>query len=133
IVLHELLTLRPLFRGANDAETLNRVLTLDVPPPEFVRRGVPPGLGAVALRALQRDRDRRLPSAEALADSIEAVAEAEGIEASHRVVAELLRQICPSDDAPPRETTPAPGSDPGRAAAARDGSQPSGMIPTVTG
>ncbi|HEX8953563.1 MAG TPA: serine/threonine-protein kinase, partial [Polyangia bacterium] len=90
IVLHELLTLRPLFRGVNDAETLNRVLTLEIPAPEHVRKGVPPGLGAVALRALQRDRDRRLPSAEALADSIEAVAAAEGIDASAKAVADLL-------------------------------------------
>ncbi|MDB4965287.1 MAG: serine/threonine protein kinase [Myxococcales bacterium] len=103
IVLHELLTLRPLFRGANDAETLNRVLTLDVPAPEYVRRGVPPGLGAVALRALQRDRDRRLPSAQALADSIEAVAEAEGIDASQKAVADLLAELCPADEASQRE------------------------------
>jgi serine/threonine-protein kinase len=114
IVLHELLTLRPLFRGVNDAETLNRVLTLEVPAPEFVRKGVPPGLGAVALRALQRDRDRRLPSAEALADSIEAVAAAEGIDASHKVVADLLNELCPSDTlderAPvPKEATPPEG------------------------
>jgi serine/threonine-protein kinase len=98
IVLHELLTLRPLFRGANDAETLNRVLGLEVPAPEHVRKGVPPGLGAVALRALQRDRERRLPSAEALADSIEAVAEAEGIDTSPQRVAELLAELCPTDE-----------------------------------
>ncbi len=109
IVLHELLTLRPLFRGANDAETLNRVLTLEVPAPEHVRRGVPPGLGAVALRALQRDRDRRLPSAEALADSIEAVAAAEGIDASPKVVADLLAELCPVEDAVLREQTPPEG------------------------
>ena len=109
IVLHELLTLRPLFRGTNDAETLNRVLTLDIPAPENVRRGVPPGLGAVALRALQRDRDRRLPSAEALADSIEAVAEAEGIDASPKVVADLLAELCPADEAVFREQTPSQG------------------------
>jgi len=97
IVLHELLTLRPLFRGVNDAETLNRVLTLEIPAPEHVRKGVPAGLGAVALRALQRDRDRRLPSAEALADSIEAVALAEGIDASPKAVADLLAELCPHD------------------------------------
>jgi eukaryotic-like serine/threonine-protein kinase len=109
IVLHELLTLRPLFRGVNDAETLNRVLTLEVPAPEFVRKGVPGGLGAVALRALQRDRDRRLPSAEALADSIEAVAMAEGIDASPKVVADLLAELCPVEELVPRERTPSDG------------------------
>jgi len=125
IVLHELLTLRPLFRGANDAETLNRVLGMEVPIPEQVRKGVPPGLGAVALRALQRDRERRLPSAEALADSIEAVAIAEGIDTSPERVAELMAQLCPPDEASPREQlTPSQGHkklDPSRAS----GSQPS--------
>jgi serine/threonine-protein kinase len=96
IVLHELLTLKPLFRGHNDGETLQRVLELEVPPPERVRPGVPPGLGAVALRALQRDPDRRLPSAEALANSIEAVAQAEYIDASAEVVAELIAELCPN-------------------------------------
>jgi serine/threonine-protein kinase len=102
IVLHEMLTLRPLFRGGNDAETLERILKLEVPPPERVRHAVPPGLGAVALRALMRDRERRLPSAEALADSIEAVAEAECIDASPEVVATLLAELCPPgpDEAP---------------------------------
>ncbi len=114
IVLHELLTLRPLFRGGNDAETLNRVLTLEVQPPETVRRGVPPGLGAVALRALMRDRDRRLPSAEALADSIEAVAAAEGIDASPKCVADLLNELCPIDameESILREHTPPHGEE----------------------
>ena len=41
IVLHELLTLRPLFRGANDGETLQRVLSMDVPAPERVRNAAP--------------------------------------------------------------------------------------------
>lgn len=95
IVLYELLTLRPLFRGANDAETLDRILHLDIQPPERLRRGVPPGLGAVALRALQRDPERRLPSAEALADSIEAVALAEGIQATPEAVAELVGRLFP--------------------------------------
>jgi serine/threonine-protein kinase len=95
IVLHELLTLKPLFRGTNDGDTLQRILTFEVPAPERIRRKVPPGLGAVALRALQRDRDRRLPSAEALADSIEAVAVAEGIDASPAAVRALLQQLFP--------------------------------------
>lgn len=98
IVLHELLTLRPLFRGQNDGETLQKVLSLDVLPPEAVRKCVPPGLGAVALRALQRDRERRLPSAEALADSIEAVATAYGIDASHEAVERLLVKLFPDPE-----------------------------------
>ena len=95
IVLWELLTMKPLFRGKSDAEILQKVLTYDVPAPEQIRAGLPPGLGAVALRALQRDRERRLPSAQALADSIEAVAEAEGIDTSRSRVESTLKDLCP--------------------------------------
>jgi hypothetical protein len=52
----------------------------------------------VALRALQRDRDRRLPSAQALADSIEAVAAAEGIDASAGAVHALLQRLFPNPE-----------------------------------
>jgi serine/threonine-protein kinase len=119
IVLHELLTLRPLFRGANDAETLQKVLSMEVPAPEHMRSGLPPGIGAVALRALQRDRERRLPTAQALADSLEAVADAHGIGASHEDVRAFLLNLFPepedlghvaadtSEPAPMRETPPA--------------------------
>ena len=63
----------------------------------------------MALRALQRDRERRLPSAEALADSIEAVAIAEGIDASPKAVADLLAELCPADEVPFRGDTPSDG------------------------
>ena len=97
IVLYELLVGRPLFRGGNDAETLHRVLTLDVEPPDSLRRDVPPGLGAIALRALHRDRDRRLPTAGALADAVEAVAEAAGIVATRESVRRFQQELFPSD------------------------------------
>ncbi len=97
IVLYELLTGRPLFRGNNDAETLHRILSYDIPPPESVRKDVPSGLGAVALRALQRDRERRLPSAAALANAIEAVATAAGIEATASEVRAFTEELFPND------------------------------------
>jgi serine/threonine-protein kinase len=104
IVLHELLTMRPLFRGANDAETLDNVLSREIVAPERVRSDVPPALGALALRALQRDRERRLPSAAAIADSLEAVAEAEGIDTSRERVAELLAELFPEPSTEPPVT-----------------------------
>ncbi len=107
IVLYELLTMRPLFRGANDGETLDRVLNQEIVAPERIRRDVPPGLGAIALRALQRDRDRRLPTAAALADSLEAVAEMECIDATPEVVAAQVADLCP-----PRMLFDAPGREP---------------------
>ena len=97
IVLHEALVGVPLFRGENDAETLHKVLSLDVPPPEKVRASVPSGLGAIALRALHRAPDRRLPSAEAFADALEAVAESEGIDASAEEVRAFSTELYPED------------------------------------
>ncbi|MEO6954429.1 MAG: protein kinase [Polyangia bacterium] len=99
IVLHELLVGRPLFRGGNDAETLHRVLTHDVEAPDSLRGDVPSGLGAIALRALHRDRDRRLPTAGALADAVEAVAEAEHIVGTHDSVRGFAQVLFPDDDA----------------------------------
>jgi serine/threonine-protein kinase len=97
IVLYELLTGGPLFRGSNEAETLHRILSFEIPAPESLRRDVPPGLGAIALRALQRDRDRRLPSAAALAESLEAVAAAEGIASRAASVKSFVDEIFPDD------------------------------------
>jgi serine/threonine-protein kinase len=97
IVLYELLTGAPLFRGGNDAETLSRVLTFDIPSPESVRADVSPGLAAITLRALQRDRDRRLPSAAALADAIEAVADAQNISATATAVHAFVTTLFPND------------------------------------
>ena len=97
IVLHELLVGEPLFRGGNDAETLHRVLTHDVDPPDSLRGDVPPGLAAIALRALHRDRDRRLPTAGALADAVEAVAEAENIVGTRESVRGFAKMLFPDD------------------------------------
>ncbi len=97
IVLHEALTGRPLFRGPNDAATLHNVLALDIPAPDALRPSVPSGLGALVLRALHRDIDRRLPSAEAFADALEAVAESCSIEASAEEVRAFSTEIFPED------------------------------------
>jgi serine/threonine protein kinase len=97
IVLYELITGVPLFRGANDAETLQRVLSLEVPAPEKLRVDVPVGLGAITLRALQRERDRRLPSAGALADALEAVATAEGLRPRPAAVRDFIAELFPLD------------------------------------
>jgi len=99
IVLHEVLTGEPLFHGENDAETLHALLTRYVPPPELMRGDVPSGLGAIVLRALQREPDRRLPTAGAMADALEAVAEAEGIELSTSAVRGFMAALFPNDRA----------------------------------
>jgi len=56
-----------------------------VPPPSSIRPEIPPALDAIVARALERERDRRYPTAEAMADELE----------------QLLRQFpCPSHAIP---------------------------------
>jgi serine/threonine protein kinase len=71
IVLHELLTLRPLFEGDNHQITFYRVLNMEIPPPSGTRPDLPPALDAIVLRALERDRDRRYASAQEMARDLD--------------------------------------------------------------
>ena len=122
IVLHELLCERPLFRVENsdsaelpsDEETLRRILELDIPSPDEVRPQVPAGLAAITLRALWRPVERRLPTAAALGDALEAVAEVAQLDCSRAAVAALLAS--PSLPAPLPVAGPAPVPSPARTA-----------------
>jgi len=78
IVLHEMITRRPLFRGKNDADTVARLVKGRVPSPLELRRECPPALARIVMRALERDRERRWPTAAAMAAELEAVALALG-------------------------------------------------------
>ena len=70
IVLYEVLTSRRLFKTDSDLETLKLIRDQDVTPPSRLRADVSPQLEAIALRALQRDRNQRYPSAQAMADDL---------------------------------------------------------------
>ncbi len=73
VVLWEALTLRRLFRGATENETMRMVLTLDIPKPSSINHDSPPDLDAICMRALERDRDRRYATAKELARDLEEV------------------------------------------------------------
>ena len=76
VMLWELLTTKRLFRRETQAETIAAVQHDPIPAPSSVRPGVPAAIDAIALRALERDRERRYPSARALGrDLVEAVRE----------------------------------------------------------
>jgi len=63
VVLHECLTGARLFRGANQADTLRRVLMCQVVPPSAKNPAVPPELDEIVMRALAREQDERYASA----------------------------------------------------------------------
>src|SRR3954470_8328658 len=95
VVLWEMLAGRRLFRGKSELETLNRVLELKVPPPSAERPDVPASLDAVVLRALERDRDKRYPNGQAMAEDLDAVLRETGFHA--RMLPDLLREAFRSD------------------------------------
>jgi len=62
VVLWEMLTLRRLFAGENDGETIARLLRTKVPPCHQVNPEVPERLSPLVLKALSRQRSERYPT-----------------------------------------------------------------------
>jgi serine/threonine-protein kinase len=71
IVLAELLTLRPLFSGAQDLDVLMRIRDADVSVIDRSGARIPDDVRAVLLRALSRDPTLRWPSAGAMIEAFE--------------------------------------------------------------
>lgn len=70
VVLYELLTgVRP-FEGTTDLDSLERVKSHRPEPPSALREDIPESLDALVLDALEKTRDRRVPSADALLERL---------------------------------------------------------------
>jgi serine/threonine protein kinase len=93
IVLHEVLTGRRLFKGANDIQTIERVRRCEVPPPSFQNPMCPPELDNVVLKALARNRDERFATANEMADALDDVVHASRFQPGH--LAQLLHDLFP--------------------------------------
>jgi hypothetical protein len=75
-ILYELVAGRPPFKGAKALDTIRMVLETPVTPPSEVRPGVSPGVEAVILKALEKDRAKRYPFAADFARALEAAVQA---------------------------------------------------------
>jgi serine/threonine-protein kinase len=80
IVLHELLTGDALFDGDSIYAIAQAVAHTPIRPPSATAGSLPTGLDAVVMNALDRDVERRTPSAAALAEELEQVIMAGGDE-----------------------------------------------------
>jgi serine/threonine-protein kinase len=92
--LWELSCDRRLFKHTDEIETLRRVHAADVPDPTTIIDGFPRGLSRILQRALARDKDRRYPTAAALAHDLDAFS---GGHVTPAVVAEAMRELFSAD------------------------------------
>ena len=78
VVAWEALTLQRLFKAKTDAETMQMVLELEIPPPSKVNPDVPAELDPIILRALERDPEKRVSTAKGLSLDLESVLRKKG-------------------------------------------------------
>ena len=98
VVAWELVTASPLFSSRTDFETMRRIREADIIPPSHRNPSCPPELDRVILNALERDPNRRLPSASAFRNALDNIAARAGVHATARTVAEWCAQYTqPSD------------------------------------
>ncbi len=75
VVAYELLTARPLFKGATDFDTLEQVKRHEVPPPSTINPSVPPEVDQVVLTALAKNPTQRWQSAGHMRSAVASLAE----------------------------------------------------------
>ena len=71
LCLHELLTSRPVFDGDSIYAVAQAVVHQDIPPPSALAGVMPIGLDAAVMNALDRDLERRTPTAAEFAEQLE--------------------------------------------------------------
>ncbi len=95
-VLYECLTGRPPYTGPNPTVVIASLINRDPDPPRSVRSSVPKDLETICCKAMERDPDRRYPSAAALAADLRRYLDDEPIRARPpglgRRLARLLRR-----------------------------------------
>lgn len=101
IILWESLTGRRLFKGENNASTLKKILSDPIPKPSALWEDLVP-YDELALKALDRDPDKRFQSADEFIEAIENVAGRTGI-ANARDAAEFVKDL--ASEKLKRETT----------------------------
>ena len=73
-LLYEMATGHPPFQADSEFELLSRIVSQDAPPPRGPDGEVAPELGAIIMRCLERDRERRFATAQEVQLAIEAFA-----------------------------------------------------------
>ncbi|MDQ3339514.1 MAG: serine/threonine protein kinase, partial [Myxococcota bacterium] len=90
VILHELLTARPLFASKNEYQTLLKLQRGDIMQPSTFNQACPPELDSICLRALERDPDQRFTSAADMRDELHALRRKLNLQTGHRDVAQWV-------------------------------------------
>jgi len=93
IVLHELLTVRPLFQRENDFLTMSAIVHEKVPAPSKLAPSVPPELDAIVLKALARDPKDRYQTADEMRRALELFAERAGVRHATTALSDYMKQV----------------------------------------
>jgi serine/threonine-protein kinase len=101
IVLHELLTGRPLYHREGLLPTLDAILNEPAPTTRAVRPEIPPAIDAIVLRALAKDPASRFPTAGHLREALESALDTLGGAVTQSEVIELLDARFGPDDRVP--------------------------------
>ena len=92
-VLWEALTLRRLFKGGNDGDTMKQVLEAVIPKPSEVNADVPEELDPIVMKALERDPDQRFATASQMADALEEILGKHGYARKNAVIARYMQDV----------------------------------------
>jgi serine/threonine protein kinase len=93
IVLYELTTGKRLFRGDNDAETLQLVVQGDIPRPRTLDPSYPAALEAIVMKSLSRSRRERFQTARDFQRALERFLKNERIVVPRAGLAALLKRV----------------------------------------
>ena len=103
VVLWEVLAGRRLFKSENEAATLSRVLNDPIPSLREVAPDVDAGVAEVAMKALERVRERRYATCAQLADALERAATAAGQLATPKELAAYVSSVIGDEIAQQRD------------------------------
>ncbi|MEZ4369113.1 MAG: serine/threonine-protein kinase [Kofleriaceae bacterium] len=93
VVLYELTTGRPLFRGDSDYQVATQILNGQFPRPREVRPTYDADLEQIVMTALAPEAADRFPTAQAMQVAIEALARAQQVELSSHSLAAYMREL----------------------------------------
>ena len=90
-VLWESLTLKRLFKGGNDSDTMRQVLESEIPPPSKINSDLLPAFDVIVMRALQRDPEQRYPTAKEMANDLEELLRQQGYGGKNDRIAKYMQ------------------------------------------